>query len=151
MCYPQIWNRVVWCYCWRLGRTLFFDFNQHLNPWCLLPFSQNCVLCGLGQSLALGKVLEIFSWAIPEWEQHGRVHAVLSLSCGAQQHGCISPCFVCRLKVILAFQLELAHVWSALEQMCGCLGRWESIWPSRGQHLGAAWSHLLHSREQGLF
>lgn len=52
----------------------------------------------------------------------------------AQQHGCVNLCFVFRLKVILALELELAHVWSALEQMCGCLRRWEfahqelSIW-----------------------
>lgn len=125
MCYPQIWSRAVWSHCRRLGHTLFFDFQQYLNPWYLLPFSQSCVLCGLGEDLALRKVLGVCSWASPDWEQHGHVHAVLSLSCGALL-SCISLCFVFRLKVILAFQLELAHVWSALEQMCGCLGRWES-------------------------
>ncbi|RLW00509.1 hypothetical protein DV515_00008795, partial [Chloebia gouldiae] len=49
----------------------------------------------------------------PSLGAHGHVHGLWS---PAQHHGYISLCFVFRLKVILAFQLELAHVWPALEQ-----------------------------------
>lgn len=151
MCCPQIWKGVVWSYCRRLGHTLSFDFRQYLNPWYLLPFSQSCVLCGLGEALRLGKVLDVCSWASPGWEQHGHVHAVLSLSCAALLSSMAMSVSVFRLKVFLALELELARVWSALEQMCGCLRSWESVCPSRGQHLEAVSSHLLHSKEQGLF
>lgn len=134
-------------------KTLSFDFRQYLNPWYLLPFSQSCVLCGLGGSSQIGECLGCLfmsqprlgaTWACP-------CSAEPELCSPAQQHGRVSLCFVFRLKVFLALELELAHVWSALEQMCGCLRSWESVCPSRGQHLEAVSSHLLHSKEQGLF
>lgn len=143
MCYPQMWNRVVWSHCWRLGHTLFFDFKQYLNP--LVPVAFQPELCplwigeGLGCLFMTQPRLET-TWTCP-------CNAEPELQSPAQQHDYISLCFVFRLKVILALQLELAHVWSALEQMCGCLGRWGEYLPIKRSTFGG--SMLSPPAQQG--
>lgn len=150
MCCPQIWNRVVWSHCRILGHTVVLWVPAIFKP--LVPVAFQPELCPLWTRgrFGTGEGFGCLFMSQP------RLGAAWTCPCSAEPE-LWSPAqlyqslLFFRLKVILALQLELAHVWSALEQMCGCLGRWESICPSRGQHLEAACFHLLPSKEQDLF
>lgn len=136
-----------------LDKDVVLWLQAIFKPLVLVAFQPELCPVWIGGSSQIGEGLGCLfmsqprlgaTWACP-------CSAEPELCSPAQQHGHVSLCFVFRLKVFLALELELAHVWSALEQMCGCLRSWESVCPSRGQHLEAVSSHLLHSKEQGLF